>query len=153
MRAWRACRSGPFDPARTRTFELALRAFVTEQTGFDLGWVERLYTFGDQGRDAPLADVGAGQARVVSVGYLALTPAADEETRAPDTAWAPWSRFFPSEDWRNGRPRALDDLIAPALDQWIGEAKGANAEARRARTTTVRVARRTVERGTCVGAL
>ena len=46
---------GPFDPGGHRTFELALRAFVTEQTRFDLGYVEQLYTFGDKGRDAPLA--------------------------------------------------------------------------------------------------
>jgi hypothetical protein len=51
---------GPFDPDADRTFELALRAFVTEQTRFDLGYVEQLYTFGDKGRDAPLADLGGG---------------------------------------------------------------------------------------------
>ena len=33
---------GPFDPARDRTFELALRNFVTAQTGFRLGFVEQL---------------------------------------------------------------------------------------------------------------
>ncbi|MEW5686309.1 MAG: NAD regulator, partial [Pseudomonadota bacterium] len=59
---------GPFDPDGHRTFELALRAFVTEQTRFDLGYVEQLYTFGDMGRDAPLADLGDGAAaRVISV--------------------------------------------------------------------------------------
>lgn len=65
---------GPFDPDGHRTFELALRAFVTEQTRFDLGYVEQLYTFGDKGRDAPLADLGDGDgaARVISIGYLAL---------------------------------------------------------------------------------
>ena len=41
---------GPFDPAGHRTFELALRAFVNDQTGFRLGYVEQLYTFGDLGR-------------------------------------------------------------------------------------------------------
>ena len=115
---------GPFDPAGHRTFELALRAFVTAQTGFDLGYVEQLYTFGDKGRDAPLAVVGAGAARVVSVGYLALTPAAIE-TAAPDTAWAPWSRFFPWEDWRGGRPPLIDAEIAPALAAWAEQADGA----------------------------
>ena len=50
---------GPFDPQGHRTFELAMRAFVTAQTRFDLGYVEQLYTFGDKGRDAPLADMGA----------------------------------------------------------------------------------------------
>ena len=59
---------GPFDPDGHRTFELAMRAFVAEQTRFELGYVEQLYTFGDKGRDAPRAAVGAGGARVISVG-------------------------------------------------------------------------------------
>ncbi len=120
---------GPFDPQSSRTFELALRSFVTDQTGFDLGWVEQLYTFGDRGRDAPLADVGAGQARVVSVGYLALTPAT-VDTPAKDTAWAPWTRFFPWEDWRHGRPAAIDNLITPALAKWAAGDEGRAARVR-----------------------
>lgn len=107
---------GPFDPC-VRTFELALRAFVSEQTRLDLGYVEQLYTFGDEGRDAPMADVGAGAARVISVGYLALRPEA-ADTGAPDTAWASWTRFFPWEDWRSGRPEIIDEVIAPALLRW-----------------------------------
>ncbi|HUO23860.1 MAG TPA: NAD regulator [Caulobacteraceae bacterium] len=114
---------GPFDPEGQRTFELALRAFVAAQTRFVLGYVEQLYTFGDKGRDAPLADVGAGAARVISVGYLALTNEA-RDMRAPDTAWAPWSRFFPWEDWRRGRPALIDEAIVPALKAW---AKGDEA--------------------------
>lgn len=118
---------GPFDPAG-RTFELALRAFVTEQTGFQLGYVEQLYTFGDRGRDAPLADVGAGRARVVSVGYLALTPRA-VDTAAPDTGWSPWTRFFPWEDWRRGRPAVIDQRIAPGLTAWARDGTRAGDEA------------------------
>lgn len=111
---------GPFDPAGHRTFELALRAFVTEQTRFNLGYVEQLYTFGDKGRDAPLADMGEGPgdgaSRVISVGYLALAPAAlDRHTS--DSDWQPWSRFFPWEDWRDGRPSALA-AIEEALRRW-----------------------------------
>jgi hypothetical protein len=126
---------GPFDPDGHRTFELALRAFVTEQTRFDLGYVEQLYTFGDKGRDAPLADVGAGAARVISVGYLALTPV-PVDTSAPDTAWSSWSRFFPWEDWRQGRPILIDEAIAPALRNWASAGRGNEAESRldRART-------------------
>ena len=126
---------GPFDPDGHRTFELALRAFVTEQTRFDLGYVEQLYTFGDKGRDAPLADVGAGAARVISVGYLALTPV-PIDTSAPDTAWSSWSRFFPWEDWRQGRPSLIDDAIAPALRNWASAGRGNEGESRldRART-------------------
>jgi hypothetical protein len=108
---------GPFDPDGHRTFEIALRAFVTRQTGFELGFVEQLYTFGDKGREAPLADVGAGAARVISVGYLALTPVA-VETPAPETAWSPFFDFFPWEDWRRGRPEIIDARIAPALAAW-----------------------------------
>jgi len=114
---------GPFDPAGDRTFELALRAFVTEQTRFDLGYVEQLYTFGDKGRDAPLADMGEGSgggaARVISVGYLALAPAA-LASHSPNSEWEPWSRFFPWEDWREGRPAALSH-IETALRRWAGE--------------------------------
>jgi hypothetical protein len=120
---------GPFDPAGHRTFELGLRAFVAEQTRFQLGYVEQLYTFGDEGRDAPRAEMGAGAARIVSVGYLGLTPTA-VETQVPDTAWAPWSAFFPWEDWRHGRPALLDAAIAPALRRWAGEDAGQWSRAR-----------------------
>jgi hypothetical protein len=111
---------GPFDPDGDRTFELALRAFVTEQTRFDLGYVEQLYTFGDKGRDAPLADLGDGDAaaRVISVGYLALAPAATE-THFAGSEWRAWSRTFPWEDWRAGRPPAFDAVEA-ALRAWAG---------------------------------
>ncbi len=109
--------SGPFDPLGDRTFELALRRFVAEQTGFELGYVEQLYTFGDAGRDTPTADLaGAAEARVVSVGYLALTAAAAD---APGARWSPFAAFFPWEDHRAGRPPALAAL-EPALRAWAG---------------------------------
>ena len=120
---------GPFDPDDHRTFDLAMRDYVTRQTRFELGYVEQLYTFGDKGRDAPLADVGAGGARVISVGYLALAPTA-VDTQAPDTAWSSWSRFFPWEDWRNGRPGLIDQAIAPALDKWAGRSETRKSRAR-----------------------
>ena len=47
---------GPLDPDRHRTLELGLRAWVHEQTGMDLAYVEQLYTFGD--RDRALAADG-----------------------------------------------------------------------------------------------
>lgn len=124
---------GPFDPQGHRTFELAMRAFVTEQTRFNLGYVEQLYTFGDKGRDAPLADVGVsggadGPPRVISVGYLALAPAA-VDTHFQGSEWRPWARFFPWEDWRQGRPPALQPIEA-ALRAW---AEGAPHRLARAR--------------------
>lgn len=123
---------GPFDPEAYRTFELALRAFVTEQTGFELGYVEQLYTFGDKGRDAPVADVGAGAARVVSVGYLALTAEAPAEP-FPGADWAAWTRFFPWEDWRSGRPALIDQIAAPGLEAWVARGRGPDHQARRTR--------------------
>jgi hypothetical protein len=41
---------GNFDPLAHRTLEIALRDFVTAQTGLSLGYVEQLYTFADRGR-------------------------------------------------------------------------------------------------------
>lgn len=124
---------GPFDPDGHRTFELALRAFVTQQTRFELGYVEQLYTFGDRGRDAPVADMGPGvaAARVISVGYLALTPSAID-THAPDSEWSSWARFFPYEDWRNGRPRAIE-VLETALRRWAAAAPAPEAADRLAR--------------------
>jgi len=112
--------SGPFDPAAHRTFELALRHFVTSQTGLGMGFVEQLYTFGDAGRETPQARLGGDDARVVSIGYLALAPAAIEIAGA-EAAWRPWSQYFPYEDWRMGRPEMIDAVIAPWLARWAAK--------------------------------
>lgn len=130
----RALPFGPFDPASDRTFELALRAFVAQQTGFPLGFVEQLYTFGDLGRDAPRATPGPDQAREISVGYLALTAdAPDAPSFSPserDAAWTPLYDVFPWEDARRGRPAVIEHLGA-ALGDWCGgdAARRARADA------------------------
>jgi hypothetical protein len=113
--------AGPFDADAHRTFELALRDFVTAQTGLAMGYVEQLYTFGDAGRETPQAQSGDdGRAgRVVSVGYLALAPAA-VKVAAHGAAWRPWTDFFPYEDWRAGRPAVIPGVIEPALRAWAG---------------------------------
>ena len=111
---------GPFDPLAHRTFEIGLRAWVEQQTGLRVGYVEQLYTFGDRGRHAGPAD----EAHMVSVGYLALTsiPSATA-LKAGGAGFEPWYRFFPWEDWRRQRPAILDDII-PLLDQWTGTPHG-----------------------------
>jgi hypothetical protein len=112
---------GAFDPAGDRTLELTLRRWVAAQTGFEIGYAEQLYTFADRGREAPLPDADSAD-RVVSIGYLALTP---EQARL-DTAGARWRRwydFFPWEDWRTGRPALIDAAIAPALKDWANDAR------------------------------
>lgn len=120
---------GSFDPDGHRTFELAVRDFVTSQTGLALGWVEQLYTFGDKGREAPRAETGAAMApgdRVVSVGYLALVPEAAVPAR-PDARWADWLAFFPWEDRRRAalvRREAALAVIRPGLAAWAAGAAG-----------------------------
>ena len=111
---------GVFDPDRHRTFDLSLRGWVREQTGFELGYVEQLYTFGDKDRETPEATLAgtAPNARVISVGYLALTPEARPAGDSFEARWQSWYRFFPWEDHRSGRPAIIDAHIAPRLMTW-----------------------------------
>lgn len=115
--------SGAFDPLSHRTFEIGLREWVTAQTALDIGYVEQLYTFGDRGRHARVGDTGP---HMVSVGYLALTRVPENVTslRAAGASFQPWYRFFPWEDWRDGRPAILDDAIMPALTKWARAGAG-----------------------------
>ena len=109
---------GPFDPLAHRTLESGLRTWVGEQTYLDLGYVEQLYTFGDRGRHTlkPGENV-----RVVSVGYLALTRQCGD-SKAPDNVWRDWYRYFPWEDWRIEKPAVIDEVILPALDDFVAAA-------------------------------
>jgi len=111
---------GAFDPATDRTFELALRGWVAAQTGFPLGYVEQLYTFGDRNREAPDEQAKPEQddVRMVSVGYLALTPEPEKVAAKFDAQWRSWYLHFPWEDHRSGRPKILDQIIAPQLQTW-----------------------------------
>jgi len=113
---------GPFDPNEHRTFEIGLRRWVAEQARFQLGYVEQLYTFGDRGREAPVAAMGGSDdARIISVGYLALTP----DTESPPDGggiWQDWYSFFPWEDWRQGKPAVIEQEILPRLSAWADEA-------------------------------
>lgn len=110
---------GPFDPARDRTFERALRDFVTAQTGFRLGFVEQLYTFGDLGRDSPRAAQGPERHREVSVGYLALTADA-ADAPAAEARWTPVLDFFPWEDRRDGPAPCVPALLR-GLAAWADQ--------------------------------
>ncbi|PTW62841.1 hypothetical protein C8N35_101889 [Breoghania corrubedonensis] len=122
---------GPFDPLHHRTFEIGLRAWVEQQTALRLGYVEQLYTYGDRGRHAQPGDRGP---HVVSVGYLALARQSPESELVLERArarWRPWYDYFPWEDWRQGRPTLLDEVILPALDAWA-KAPGAAGDRARA---------------------
>ncbi len=113
----RGCRDslpfGLFTPLAHRTLEIGLRSWVKEQTGLDLGYVEQLYTFGDRGRHAQEGDRGP---HMVSIGYLALTHHSD--ISKDHVKQRRWYDFFPWEDWRNGTPAIIGDVIEPLLHQW-----------------------------------
>lgn len=117
---------GPFDPGRDRTFERALRDFVTDQTGFRLGFVEQLYTFGDAGRGTPRAKALQVGGRDVSVGYLALTADA-AHTPTHDARWDSIFAFFPWEDRRTAP--ATPDVIVDGLLAWAGDDERRRARA------------------------
>jgi hypothetical protein len=123
--------SGQLDSERDRTLELGLRGWVERQTGRELGYVEQLYTFGDQDRDPRER---AGGPRMLSVAYLALTqdlPAEDAGGR-----WMGCYGFLPWEDWRGDRPAILAE-IGDALGAWAGKAKSAAERGRRAERTEI----------------
>ena len=96
-----------------RTLDRGLRRWVGEQSGLELGYVEQLYTFGDIGRDP------GETARTLSIAYLALV----QPTEVRDDArWVDWYRLLPWEDWRDGRPAIIPDVLLPALYAWADSA-------------------------------
>ena len=118
---------GPLDPDRHRTLELGLRAWVQEQTGIDLAYVEQLYTFGDRDR-AVAAD---GQTLVLAVAYLALV----RERQLAEGHAAAWQAIYgvlPWEDRRDGELDILRHRIRPALAEWV-DAAGEEGERRERR--------------------
>jgi len=127
---------GPFDAVSHRTFEIGLRAWVEEQTGLRLGYVEQLYTFGDRGRHTEPGDTDI---HVASIGYLALTRAADNNgARAPGANFEPWYRFFPWEDWRQGAPAMIERDILPELARWSEQGEAPEAARALARKDRIR---------------
>ncbi len=113
---------GPLDPARDRTLELALRAWIREQTGIEVGYVEQLYTFGDRNRDPREREGGP---RVLSIGYLSLCR--EDTVIGGKARWRAWYDYLPWEDWRDGRPPILDRHLEPALERWIQGAEDRRA--------------------------
>ena len=106
---------GPLDADSHRTLERGLRLWVEEQTGLPLRYVEQLYTFGDRFRDSREL---SGGPRVITVGYLALVRQA-RLSGSGDAQWRDWYGFLPWEDWREGCPEIVKDVIHPNLGEWI----------------------------------
>lgn len=101
--------AGSFDPSRHRTLHRAVEAFVEAQTGFEPGYIEQLYTFGDAGREY-LPD-GSDAAHNMSIGYLSLAaPEALRRELRYGTGWQDIRNFFPWEDLRDGPGKILLEL-------------------------------------------
>lgn len=123
--------NGPFDPAEHLSPEYGLRQLIEAQAGLDLYYVEQLYTFGNRYRTK--AEMEGGP-RTISIAYIALTR---EVSRREQTRWADWYDFLPWEDWRNGRPSDIDNVIAPRLTEWAESA--VSADSPRNRTERINV--------------
>ena len=100
--------SGPVLPDH-RSLQTAVRAWVEQQTGLSVGYLEQLYTFADRHRDGSAT-------RTISVSYLGLV-------RAPavrSARWRNWYSLFPWEDRRAGDD-VITKTLAPPLRAWAGE--------------------------------
>jgi hypothetical protein len=124
--------AGPLE-AEHRTLEIGLRTWVERQTSQRLGYVEQLYTFGDRDR---LAAAAASANPALTVAYLALVREMGPGGSA-EAVWQSWYRYFPWEDWRDGKPASLAP-IEGSLAAWT-EAAPVDGE-RRLRGERIRVA-------------
>ncbi|MEO1268382.1 MAG: hypothetical protein AAFX99_09800 [Myxococcota bacterium] len=117
---------GPLDTASHKTLERAVRGWVREQAGLELGYVEQLYTFGDRLRS------GDARVRGVAVAYLALVRESPLSGHW-EAQWEPCYSFFPWEDWRAGgcQPSLVAERIVPELLAWVGRADMPSERARR----------------------
>ncbi len=97
--------AGPVLPGH-RSLQTAVRAWVEEQTGLSIGYLEQLYTFADRDRED-------GGTRTISVSYLGLV----RGLRARAGQWRGWYGLFPWEDQRAG-DTLLTETLAPALRPW-----------------------------------
>jgi hypothetical protein len=84
--------SGALDVGGDVSLDLAMRRVIDQQAGFEVEYLEQLYTFGDRDRSSPAATAGE---RAMGVGYLVLTREASTTGR-----WVDWYHLFPWEDLR-----------------------------------------------------
>ncbi|WP_265447274.1 NUDIX hydrolase [Flexivirga meconopsidis] len=109
----------PAGPLRAdeESLQAGVREFAREHMGFELGYVEQLYTFADLGRSTD------GR-RVISISYLGLTRAEISGSERP-TDWSALYDLLPWEDRRHlesgtGSDR-LGEEIEAALQRWSGD--------------------------------
>ncbi len=107
--------AGPLLPGH-RSLQTAVRAWVEEQTGLTVGYLEQLYTFADRGRD------GTDNC-TISVSYLGLA----RGLSAKGGRWRSWYSLLPWEDHRDGAT-LVADVVAPALRPWAAAGGPARVE-------------------------
>ncbi|RUV09459.1 hypothetical protein, partial [Mesorhizobium sp. M5C.F.Ca.IN.020.32.2.1] len=115
--------SGPL-ALEHRSLQSGLRAWVEEQTGHPLGYIEQLYTFADRDRSGTELEQ-----RVISISYLALTRK-EHASGSSKCGWQSWYKYFPWEDHRSGTPKLLD-LLRPRLIEWADGGSGATTRRER----------------------
>jgi hypothetical protein len=96
--------SGPLLPSH-RSLQQATRAWVEEQTGRRLGFLEQLYTFADVDR--------THTGREISVSYLGLTTAGQPGIGV----WTDWYDLLP---WEDRRADGSSSSITDGLTEWAG---------------------------------
>ncbi len=118
--------SGPLSPEH-RSLQAGVRAWVERQTHHPLGYVEQLYTFADNDRNAAHGSYG----RAISISYLGLTR--EQASRQDEAAtWRGWYQYFPWEDKRG--QDIGNQPLARALRAWAQAApSAAERKARRQR--------------------
>lgn len=120
--------AGPLTP-KHRTLQAGVRSWVESLTGYNLGYVEQLYTFGDGLVEAELSSAPLIAARKLSIAYLALVSNVDVN-RHPSGAWNDWYSFFP---WEDTRAEFDNGGMLHALHHWAYEPRGKIRQERMAR--------------------
>ncbi len=96
--------AGPLKSAH-RSLQKGLRAWVEQQTGFHLGHIEQLYTFGDTQCEDGM--------RLVRISYMALT-----STSTDEGDWRSVYDYFPWEDRRRGDTDVILTQIVEHIRKW-----------------------------------
>jgi hypothetical protein len=107
---------------------------VKNQTGHELQSSEQLLA-------VPI-NSGDNITTRLSIGYLTLlinNSNTNSQLADKGARWKNWYGFLPWEDWRNGRPPLLDEIILPKLQEWANH-EGAYASGTDQQNTTSRIA-------------
>lgn len=108
----------PFGPLTLvhHSLQSGARAWVHQQTGQPLGYMEQLYTFVDMQR------ARQNGCPVIYISYLGLVKEADETGLNMAARWQDYQQYFPWEDLRHERHGQIMQQLLPAFQNWIDAA-------------------------------